>query len=102
MTATAKIDQFTLILQPTSLAYDFDDLEKWKVESLINTFLDKSGIELIFGLVEEVDGVETISRVIKEIRYLENNISRFNRHSCFVFICLRHRYCLCIKAIRSH
>ena len=56
MTVTADIDQFTLILQPTSLAFEFDDWEKWKAESLINTFLDMSGLELLFGLVEEADG----------------------------------------------
>lgn len=34
MTVTADIDQFTLILQPRSLVFDFDDWEKWKAESL--------------------------------------------------------------------
>lgn len=56
MSVTADIDQFTLILQPTSLLFDFEDWEKWKADSIVNIFLDKSGLELLFGAVEEADG----------------------------------------------
>lgn len=56
MTVTADIDQFTLILQPTSLTFDFGGWEKWKADSLVDTFLDKSRLELLFGMVTDADG----------------------------------------------
>lgn len=56
MTVTADIDQFTLILQPTSLAFDFGGWEKWKADSIVDTFLDKSRLELLFGMVTDADG----------------------------------------------
>lgn len=59
MSVEPIIDQFTLILQPTSLDFDFEDWENYKSDDLINTFLAQSKIETLFsqfGQIEFSDG----------------------------------------------
>ena len=59
MSIEPTIDQFTLILQPVSLNFDFEDWENWKADDLINTFLIQSKIATLFsqfGQMEYADG----------------------------------------------
>lgn len=56
MTVTADIDQFTLILKPKQLDFDFNDWGGWKADSLIEDFLNRSSLEVLFGQIEDADG----------------------------------------------
>lgn len=59
MSVTPTIDQFTLVLQPVSLNFDFEDWERWKADDLINTFLIKSKLATLFkefGQLEYANG----------------------------------------------
>lgn len=56
MSVTPNIDQFTLVLQPTSLDFDFDEWSDWKANDIINTFLIKSKLPSLFGQIEQSDG----------------------------------------------
>lgn len=56
LSVTPDIDQFTLVLQPTSLDFEFDEWDAWKADDLINTFLIKSQLPSLFGNIEPSDG----------------------------------------------
>lgn len=56
LSVTPDVDQFTLVLQPTSFEFDFDEWSDWKADDLINTFLIKSKLPTLFGKIEPSDG----------------------------------------------
>lgn len=59
MSVEPIVDQFTLILQPTTLNFEFDDWENWVADHLIDRFLIKSRISDLFsnfGPIEFTDG----------------------------------------------
>lgn len=48
MSVTPDIDQFTIILQPTDLNFEFEEWDEHIADNLINTFLIKSKLLTVF------------------------------------------------------
>lgn len=55
MTVSPKIDEFTVVLQPSSKEFDLDEWTDWKADDLINTFLIKSKLTALFDDFAEAD-----------------------------------------------
>lgn len=55
MTVTPKIDEFTVVLQPSSTEFDIEEWTDWKAHDLINTFLIKSKLTMLFSDFAEAD-----------------------------------------------